>query len=477
MADTRSDDKPVSFLQDLDPSKVADYRLQLDAFVVGREDDDDYVQTPIALVSSGGTAVDLERHTVRSLENFSTGTRGSMLVEQLLAMGYRVIFLQRTGSASPYARLLMQQIGGQPNHGMSLDQLTRLLGGLNVSDEDEEEDLVQLVLDQERDPWLSQPPDEETDEYQSKKSDKKSDNNPRLHRALVQSRRVRQTIQQARSVVQSGRLLTIPFRTIEDYLGLLELCCTSLRESMAMVILAAAVSDFYIPNDEKATHKIQSKDSSETGLTLHLHPVPKCLGLIRRLWCPQALVVSFKLETDHTILRRKSERAVTKYGCHVVVGNLLQTRHEQVWILQQPIESHAAAATSSSTSGSGSGVFKQNPSGWDMDEISKADQDPSDPDALEAALTERLVQIHFEFLSFQQHPHNEKSAQVSEFYRERRLRLLQRRRSVNRQILWKQVKQVTIQCLATGLACYLSWQISSHLSERMESVGTKRRGR
>jgi phosphopantothenate-cysteine ligase len=62
--------------------------------------------TPIALVTSGGTTAPLERECVRYLDNFSTGTRGACAVEELLKRGYAVIHLQRTGSASPFGRIV-----------------------------------------------------------------------------------------------------------------------------------------------------------------------------------------------------------------------------------------------------------------------------------------------------------------------------------------------------------------------------------
>ena len=39
---------------------------------------------PIILISSGGTSVPLEQNTVRSIENFSTGTRGARSAEYFL---------------------------------------------------------------------------------------------------------------------------------------------------------------------------------------------------------------------------------------------------------------------------------------------------------------------------------------------------------------------------------------------------------
>ena len=57
---------------------------------------------PVVLVSSGGTKVPLEQNTVRFIDNFSSGERGARSVEAFLALGYRVVFLHRVGSATPF---------------------------------------------------------------------------------------------------------------------------------------------------------------------------------------------------------------------------------------------------------------------------------------------------------------------------------------------------------------------------------------
>ncbi|KAJ9523342.1 hypothetical protein QJQ45_005381 [Haematococcus lacustris] len=120
---------------------------------------------------------------------------------------------------------------------------------------------------------------------------------------------------------QTGVLLSIPFETIFDYLQRLApftyrppataaaaQCLRSVALALApcgaqvLFYLAAAVSDFYLPWAELAEHKIQS---SEGGLDLQLRKVPKMLGLLTRQWCPGAMVVSFKLETDTHILVAK----------------------------------------------------------------------------------------------------------------------------------------------------------------------------
>ena len=70
-----------------------------------------------------------------------------------------------------------------------------------------------------------------------------------------------------------------------------------------------------------AQHKIQS---SGGDLELRLHPVPKLLGRLTHVWAPQSFCVSFKLETDESILERKAAGAVHKYAVDLVVANLLQ---------------------------------------------------------------------------------------------------------------------------------------------------------
>lgn len=53
------------------------------------------------------------------------------------------------------------------------------------------------------------------------------------------------------SVKESGCLLSVPFTSLADYLWLLRACCDSLSKcgSNALIYLAAAVSDFYIPTE------------------------------------------------------------------------------------------------------------------------------------------------------------------------------------------------------------------------------------
>jgi phosphopantothenate-cysteine ligase len=128
---------------------------------------------------------------------------------------------------------------------------------------------------------------------------------------------------------QRDHLLTVTFTTLSDYLFYLREVTRVLKllGSNAMLYLAAAVSDFYIPPENMATHKIQSGNGP---LRLHFEMVPKILRPLIKYWVPDAFVISFKLETDSSILLQKARKALHKYGHKLVIANELQTRKHKV---------------------------------------------------------------------------------------------------------------------------------------------------
>jgi len=73
---------------------------------------------------------------------------------------------------------------------------------------------------------------------------------------------------------------------VHEYLDKVEIFSKLIREykfgPRSMIILAAAVSDFYIPFDEMSEHKI----SSTNDLSLTFKKVPKKVGLIKEI-CPE----------------------------------------------------------------------------------------------------------------------------------------------------------------------------------------------
>ena len=128
----------------------------------------------------------------------------------------------------------------------------------------------------------------------------------------------------------SKRFLAVPFDTIGEYLGLLRACCTALEPlgGNVLVVLAAAVSDFYVP--DLCEHKIQSRSGG--GLSLVLAPVPKCLGFVKRWGSPQFCVCGFKLETDEQLLKKKAMASLANYGLDCVVANMLATYRERATV-------------------------------------------------------------------------------------------------------------------------------------------------
>ena len=131
-----------------------------------------------------------------------------------------------------------------------------------------------------------------------------------------------------------SRLLLVHFDSLAEYLQKLRICALELNRvrERAMFVLSAAVSDFYIPYDELATHKVQSRDGP---LSISFAQVPKLLGILRRSWAPDAFYVSFKLETDYKILIWKARRAIELYDMDIVVANELETRYRRVYLVSK----------------------------------------------------------------------------------------------------------------------------------------------
>ncbi|KAL6634102.1 hypothetical protein ACP70R_026773 [Stipagrostis hirtigluma subsp. patula] len=143
---------------------------------------------------------------------------------------------------------------------------------------------------------------------------------------------VKKAIGEYCKAIEGGSLLKLPFTTIFEYLQLLKMVATSMSSvgRHGMFYLAAAVSDFYVPWDSMAKHKIQSAGGP---LDMRLSQVPKMLSVLRNQWAPLAFCVSFKLETDSDILVHKADMALNKYKMNIVVANLLATYKEEVIIV------------------------------------------------------------------------------------------------------------------------------------------------
>ncbi|KAF2109259.1 phosphopantothenate-cysteine ligase-like protein [Lophiotrema nucula] len=248
----------------------------------------------VVLVTSGGTTVPLETQTVRYIDNFSAGTRGATSAEYFLENGYAVIFLHRQFSLLPYSRHYSH------NTRSFLDFMV-------------EED-GQVVVDTQH------------------------------------QEQMRHVLRQYQEAKRENKLLILSYVTITEYLWNLRELAKLMKplRSKAMFYLAAAVSDFFVPQDRMVEHKIQSSEefaadpNSDSGgkppaartegrsLIIDLEPVPKFLKQLVDDWAPNAMIVSFKLETDPNLLVKKATHALKKYAHHLVIGNLLLTRKWEV---------------------------------------------------------------------------------------------------------------------------------------------------
>jgi phosphopantothenate-cysteine ligase len=265
------------------PKWAEERREQVEAFL----DHHRVVGKCMAVVTSGGTTVPLERNTVRFLDNFSTGSRGAASVEYLLGLGYAVIYVHRPGSIAPFARHLQRATAS------SLD--VNFLEHVDVSSRQEQQ--IRLLVE-----------------------------DPKAKENVVEA------VKKLQNVRATNTLLALPFTSVDDYFFVLRMVanCVAPWKERALFLLAAAVSDFYIPQQDLAEHKIQSRAGP---LELTLQQVPKMLGVLRRNWAPQSFVVSFKLETDWDILRKKAKQAINKYAMHLVIANELHSRFNEVLLI------------------------------------------------------------------------------------------------------------------------------------------------
>ncbi|EMG50455.1 CAB2 Phosphopantothenate--cysteine ligase CAB2 [Candida maltosa Xu316] len=233
-------------------------------------------QKRIALVTSGGTTVPLENNTVRFIDNFSAGTRGATSAEYFLENGYAVIFLHREFSLLPYSRHYSHSTN------CFLDFMT------------EKNDKIEI--------------------------------NPKFADEMLK------VLRKYNDAKESNSLILIPFTTVNQYLYTLKTVseCLHVMSSKALFYLAAAVSDFFIPQSRMPTHKIQSSATKDGELVIRLAQVPKFLSRLVENWAQGAMIISFKLETDNNILIKKATSALDRYHHQLVIGNLLQTRKKEV---------------------------------------------------------------------------------------------------------------------------------------------------
>ncbi|WVN85938.1 uncharacterized protein L203_101095 [Cryptococcus depauperatus CBS 7841] len=313
----------------------------------------------VVLVTSGGTTVPLESNTVRFLDNFSAGTRGATSAEYFLSQGYAVIFMHRIHSLRPFSRHYSHSL----NPFLDLLSIVPNPGSAGSSIVVDPQHTTELLVILEA-----------------------------YHKAQAQ-----------------GTLLSIEFQTVNDYLWLLK-CVTGLMAPLgrkALFYLAAAVSDFFLPDDKVAEHKIQSGKGT---LSLEMDQVPKVLRPLVEQWTPEAYVVSFKLETDPTLLIPKSRAALSQYGHQLVIGNDLHRRKYEVVFVERAVPSHAPSL-SESAHGHGDSILTATSPGLEeeyqetwlrLDDIKQGATEKDGEVEIEEFIVEELVNRHQKWIDSKQ---------------------------------------------------------------------------
>ncbi len=454
---------------------------------------------PVALVTSGGTITTLEQNTIRYLDNFSTGQRGAISVEEFCKRGYAVIHLWRKGSTAPYSRVLSKLLGcKQGNHALDFHALGLLFEGQGDSDTFEKK--VQKkqqnegVSQKNHDPWLTAtkrsknyPSNNLTSSSTKYHNDSKYSTQSRMNLTthVLHNNLLQRKLRERANVISNNLLFTIPFTTIEEYIALLKVTTEAMDQcqSLGLIYLAAAVSDFYIPEEEKCVHKIQSRDyglkssseeksssatspiansiamnKSDNTLSLTLYPVPKVIHQIRKEWSPHAYCVSFKLETDETILRQKVSQAMKKYDVHMVIGNILQTRHDQVLLFAK----------------------HQDEYGVDVTNVTKSHDGDGDDDELEDKIISHVVEKHFEYIA-NHYLLNDDSAITSnggaviprtalmtgaEAAARHRAQMRKKKESMKNELKMKRLRDISLNVIGHALGCYLTYTLSSAIQKR-----------
>uniref|UniRef100_A0A6G3MGV3 Uncharacterized protein C4B318 (Trinotate prediction) n=1 Tax=Henneguya salminicola TaxID=69463 RepID=A0A6G3MGV3_HENSL len=224
------------------------------------------INSKICLITSGGTAVPIEKNAVRTIQNFSTGRRGALLAEFLLTRDYFVIFLSNSSSFKPFLYHL-NNLFDFPNN----SNFTQTICDLQIS--------ISTYME---------------------------------------------------------KILIMEYTYLNEYLYILSLCSSLLqaRTVRCMYILAAAVSDYYIPIQFMVNEKFRGDDFST--IFKNSKKTPKILPFLFNYYAHASLFVTFKLETDKNILFKNCFDSLDKIGNTVIIGNLLNTRQNEVWLCMNP---------------------------------------------------------------------------------------------------------------------------------------------
>ncbi|CDJ61148.1 DNA/pantothenate metabolism flavoprotein domain-containing protein, putative [Eimeria maxima] len=103
---SRLDTSPADsfFSNEPPPPNVATAGLRVRQFVRPLLEKEELKESKVAIITAGGTDVPLEREAVRYITNTSSGERGAALCEQLLRLGYHVVYVTSVRAMKPFVR-------------------------------------------------------------------------------------------------------------------------------------------------------------------------------------------------------------------------------------------------------------------------------------------------------------------------------------------------------------------------------------
>lgn len=271
----------------------------------------------IVCVTSGGTSVPLEKNTVRSIENFSTGQRGALSAEYFLKNNFAVIYFYRSASKYPFVwKYSVKEI---------FESSRRLEKKPGTKNETNKIDKTTI----------------ESNNFYKDEERMPENNNKNSELQININIKVKNFDSDYIDFLKyKTSIFDIEFATVMEYLAL----CIIILEEFAifknpestLLYLAAAVSDFYIPVEKMSLHKIQSGET-KGSFKIELDNVPKMIGRFREI-SKRTKIISFKLETDINILKKKVDETFHKYDVEMVIGNILETRRKEVFIFSKAVE-------------------------------------------------------------------------------------------------------------------------------------------
>lgn len=166
-----------------------------------------------------------------------------------------------------------------------------------------------------------------------------------------------------------------------------------------------------------------------------------------------------------------------KYNVHLVIGNLLATRHQQVWFVER---GDPPIALTTSEGASSNGEHDSNSDNYTMTEISRASSETKTLDELEDAMISEVVQKHFEYIASHYIDDYDYSGDArstlprtalmagAEAAARHNVYLMEKRKKLQREVQWKRVKELALTAAGHLLGMYLSYSISSTLQKRMK---------